>query len=182
MTRTNRRRAEARCRGPASRRPSREPGGGAGIQPKAKKQETQGADPPEGRADDGRSGSAGADELGRDQNGGGSVAAAAQQHGPVNLVAIENTPSCASGMIFFRTQCDDLTNARAELLKAIDEINQASQKQFASLSSRCGRTLNTPSRRSSAAGTPGWSSSRRCSTRRAALEFIEQQNGEGFTM
>jgi len=37
----------------------------------------------------------------------------------------------APAVDFLRTQCDDLTNARAELLKAIDEINQASQKQFA---------------------------------------------------
>jgi chromosome segregation protein len=51
--------------------------------------------------------------------------------GAVNLVAIEEYAELRQRYDFLRTQCDDLTNARAELLKAIDEINQASQKQFA---------------------------------------------------
>jgi chromosome segregation protein len=51
--------------------------------------------------------------------------------GPVNLVAIEEYAELRQRYDFLRTQCDDLTNARAELLKAIDEINRASQQQFA---------------------------------------------------
>jgi chromosome segregation protein len=51
--------------------------------------------------------------------------------GAVNLVAIEEYAELRQRYDFLKAQCDDLTNARAELLKAIDEINQASQKQFA---------------------------------------------------
>jgi chromosome segregation protein len=51
--------------------------------------------------------------------------------GPVNLVAIEEYAELRERYDFLKTQCDDLTTARAELLKAIDEINRASQQQFA---------------------------------------------------
>jgi chromosome segregation protein len=51
--------------------------------------------------------------------------------GPVNLVAIEEYAELRQRYDFLRTQCDDLTSAKAELLKAIDEINRASQRQFA---------------------------------------------------
>jgi chromosome segregation protein len=51
--------------------------------------------------------------------------------GPVNLVAIEEYAELRQRYDFLKTQCDDLTSARAELLKAIDEINRASQQQFA---------------------------------------------------
>ncbi|MFA5058854.1 MAG: AAA family ATPase, partial [Opitutaceae bacterium] len=50
--------------------------------------------------------------------------------GAVNLVAIEEYAELRQRYDFLRTQCDDLTNARAELLKAIDEINRTSQQQF----------------------------------------------------
>jgi chromosome segregation protein len=50
--------------------------------------------------------------------------------GAVNLVAIEEYAELKQRHDFLRTQCDDLTNARAELLKAIDEINQTSLQQF----------------------------------------------------
>jgi len=50
--------------------------------------------------------------------------------GAVNLVAIEEYAELRQRYDFLKTQSDDLTGARAELLKAIDEINQASQKQF----------------------------------------------------
>lgn len=50
--------------------------------------------------------------------------------GAVNLVAIEEYAELKQRHDFLRTQCDDLTNAKAELIKAIDEINQTSLKQF----------------------------------------------------
>ncbi len=50
--------------------------------------------------------------------------------GAVNLVAIEEYAELRQRYDFLRTQSDDLTNAKAELLKAIDEINRTSQKQF----------------------------------------------------
>ncbi|MCF7761518.1 MAG: chromosome segregation protein SMC [Cephaloticoccus sp.] len=50
--------------------------------------------------------------------------------GAVNLVAIEEYAELKQRHDFLKTQCDDLTNARAELLKAIDEINRTSQSQF----------------------------------------------------
>jgi len=51
--------------------------------------------------------------------------------GEVNLVAIEEYAELKQRHDFLKGQTDDLTNARVELLKAIDEINQTSQKQFA---------------------------------------------------
>jgi len=51
--------------------------------------------------------------------------------GAVNLVAIEEYAELKQRYDFLKTQCDDLTNSKAELLKAIDEINQTSQQQFA---------------------------------------------------
>jgi len=50
--------------------------------------------------------------------------------GAVNLVAIEEYVELKQRHDFLREQCDDLTRARAELLGAIDEINQTSQRQF----------------------------------------------------
>lgn len=50
--------------------------------------------------------------------------------GAVNLVAIEEYAELKQRHDFLRAQCDDLTNAKAELIKAIDEINQTSLKQF----------------------------------------------------
>jgi|UniRef100_UPI004049FB23 chromosome segregation protein len=50
--------------------------------------------------------------------------------GAVNLVAIEEYAELKQRHDFLKTQCDDLTNARTDLLKAIDEINQTSQQQF----------------------------------------------------
>jgi len=50
--------------------------------------------------------------------------------GAVNLVAIEEYAELKQRHDFLRAQCDDLTNAKAELVKAIDEINQTSLKQF----------------------------------------------------
>lgn len=51
--------------------------------------------------------------------------------GAVNLVAIEEYAELRQRFDFLKAQSDDLANAKAELLKAIDEINQASQRQFA---------------------------------------------------
>ena len=51
--------------------------------------------------------------------------------GAVNLVAIEEYAELKQRHDFLKTQCDDLTNARADLLGVIDEINQTSQQQFA---------------------------------------------------
>ncbi|MBX3750762.1 MAG: chromosome segregation protein SMC [Opitutaceae bacterium] len=50
--------------------------------------------------------------------------------GAVNLVAIEEYAELKQRHDFLRAQCDDLTNAKAELIKAIDEINQTSLRQF----------------------------------------------------
>ncbi|HWZ94927.1 MAG TPA: chromosome segregation protein SMC [Opitutaceae bacterium] len=50
--------------------------------------------------------------------------------GEVNLVAIEEYAELKQRHDFLKGQTDDLTNARVELLKAIDEINQTSQNQF----------------------------------------------------
>jgi len=50
--------------------------------------------------------------------------------GAVNLVAIEEYAELKQRYDFLRSQNDDLTNAKASLLKMIDEINQTSQQQF----------------------------------------------------
>ncbi len=50
--------------------------------------------------------------------------------GAVNLVAIEEYAELKQRYDFLRGQSEDLTNAKAELMKAIDEINQTSQRQF----------------------------------------------------
>jgi len=51
--------------------------------------------------------------------------------GAVNLIAIEEYAELKQRHDFLTTQSADLTTAKAELLKAIDEINQTSQRQFA---------------------------------------------------
>ncbi len=51
--------------------------------------------------------------------------------GAVNLVAIEEYAELKQRYDFLKGQCDDLTNAKSELLGAIDEINRTSQEQFA---------------------------------------------------
>jgi len=51
--------------------------------------------------------------------------------GAVNLVAIEEYADLKQRHDFLQGQCTDLTNAKAELLAAIDEINRTSQEQFA---------------------------------------------------
>jgi chromosome segregation protein len=50
--------------------------------------------------------------------------------GAVNLVAIEEYSELKQRHDFLKNQCDDLTRARVELIAAIDEINQTSQRQF----------------------------------------------------
>jgi chromosome segregation protein len=50
--------------------------------------------------------------------------------GAVNLVAIEEYSELKQRHDFLKNQSEDLTRARAELMAAIDEINQTSQKQF----------------------------------------------------
>jgi len=50
--------------------------------------------------------------------------------GAVNLVAIEEYAELKQRYDFLKTQSDDLTTAKAELIKTIDEINQTSMKQF----------------------------------------------------
>ncbi len=50
--------------------------------------------------------------------------------GAVNLVAIEEYSELKGRHDFLRSQSDDLTKAKADLMAAIDEINQTSQKQF----------------------------------------------------
>jgi chromosome segregation protein len=50
--------------------------------------------------------------------------------GAVNLVAIEEYAELKQRHDFLKAQIDDLTNAKAELVKAIDEINRTSQQQF----------------------------------------------------
>ncbi|GAB5559598.1 MAG: chromosome segregation protein SMC [Synoicihabitans sp.] len=51
--------------------------------------------------------------------------------GAVNLVAIEEYAELKQRFDFLKGQSDDLTNAKTELLGAIDEINRTSQQQFA---------------------------------------------------
>ena len=51
--------------------------------------------------------------------------------GAVNLVAIEEYAELKQRHDFLKGQSDDLVGARAELTKAISEINQTSQQQFA---------------------------------------------------
>ncbi|PTY07398.1 chromosome segregation protein SMC [Opitutaceae bacterium EW11] len=51
--------------------------------------------------------------------------------GAVNLVAIEEYAELKQRYDFLKAQNDDLTTSKAELLKAIDDINQTSQQQFA---------------------------------------------------
>jgi chromosome segregation protein len=51
--------------------------------------------------------------------------------GAVNLVAIEEYAELKQRFDFLKGQSDDLTNAKTELLSAIDEINNTSQEQFA---------------------------------------------------
>lgn len=51
--------------------------------------------------------------------------------GAVNLVAIEEYAELKQRFDFLKGQSDDLISAKTELLTAIDEINQTSQKQFA---------------------------------------------------
>ncbi|MBP7481554.1 MAG: chromosome segregation protein SMC [Lacunisphaera sp.] len=50
--------------------------------------------------------------------------------GAVNLVAIEEYSELKQRYEFLKTQSDDLINAKAALLKAIDDINQTSLEQF----------------------------------------------------
>jgi chromosome segregation protein len=50
--------------------------------------------------------------------------------GAVNLVAIEEYAELKQRHDFLQNQVNDLTTAKAELVKAIDEINLTSQKQF----------------------------------------------------
>jgi len=50
--------------------------------------------------------------------------------GAVNLVAIEEYAELKQRHDFLRAQSGDLSSAKAELLRAIDEINQTSQQQF----------------------------------------------------
>ncbi len=50
--------------------------------------------------------------------------------GAVNLVAIEEYSELKQRYEFLKTQCDDLTAAKAALLKAIDDINHTSLEQF----------------------------------------------------
>ncbi len=50
--------------------------------------------------------------------------------GAVNLVAIEEYSELKQRYEFLKTQSDDLTGAKAQLLKAIDDINNTSLEQF----------------------------------------------------
>jgi len=50
--------------------------------------------------------------------------------GAVNLVAIEEYSELKQRYEFLKTQSDDLAGAKAQLLKAIDDINQTSLEQF----------------------------------------------------
>lgn len=50
--------------------------------------------------------------------------------GAVNTGAIEEYAELKQRYDFLRGQCEDLTNAKADLMKMIDEINQTSMEQF----------------------------------------------------
>ncbi len=54
-----------------------------------------------------------------------------QGMGPVNLVAIEEYGELKQRYEFLKAQSDDLINSKNALLKAIEEINRTSEKQFA---------------------------------------------------
>lgn len=53
-----------------------------------------------------------------------------QTMGPVNLVAIDEYGELKQRFEFLQAQSNDLVNSKNELLKAIDEINRTSERQF----------------------------------------------------
>jgi len=63
-------------------------------------------------------------------SGGRRAALTLEQHGAVNLVAIEEYAELQAAPRLPDRAKHDLTTAKADLLKAIDEINQTSQRQF----------------------------------------------------